>query len=133
MIAQAIQLGVSLAAVGAIFWLARRMGLGGDARLRDAAHACQIASDAIVGFKASDAIVDLGGYSALVRDHEGRHMLIWILGNRFVTRLLPRDVEARLDQKQLTIDPNEPGAEKITLSLGDAAQYWAAGLRHIPQ
>ena len=133
MMAQAVQLGISLAAIGAIFWLARRMGLGGDVRIRDRDHACQIASDAFVSFKCSDAAVDLGGYSALVRDDDGRHVLIWILGNRFVTRMLSRDVEARLDQKQLTINPHEPGAEKIILTLGEAAQFWAAGLRHIPQ
>ena len=124
---------ISLVAIVALFWFARWLQLGGDVRIRDKDHARQIANDAHCGFAASDAVLDLGGYSALVRDESGRHVLIWLLGNRFVTRILPHDVLARLDQKQLSIDPQEPGTQRVTLSLGDAAQFWAAGLRHIPQ
>jgi hypothetical protein len=41
-------------------------------------------------------------------------------------------IEGRLDQKFLTIDLAETDIAPVTLNLGEAAQYWAAGLRHIP-
>ena len=41
-------------------------------------------------------------------------------------------LEARLDQNFLTIGTGEKTFGSITLNLGDAAQYWAAGLRHVP-
>jgi hypothetical protein len=132
MIAEVIKLAASLAAIGALFWLARFLQLGGEPRIRDEDHARQLAHDGIYGFAGTDAVLDMGGYSALVRDAGGRHVLVWLLGNRFVTRMLSRDVQARLDQRLLMIDPAEPGTGPIILNLGEPAQYWAAGLRHIP-
>jgi hypothetical protein len=132
MIAEIIKLAVSLAAIGGLYWLARYLQLGGEPRIRDEDHARRLAHEGIYGFAATDVVLDLGGYSALVRDAAGRHVVIWLLGNRFVTRMLPPGVQARLDRRLLVIDPEEPGADPITLNLGEPAQYWAAGLRHIP-
>ncbi|MEY3905598.1 MAG: hypothetical protein RIR59_421, partial [Pseudomonadota bacterium] len=53
-------------------------------------------------------------------------------GAAFVGRLLDRRLEARLDRNFLTIGTGEKTFGSITLNLGDAAQYWAAGLRHVP-
>jgi hypothetical protein len=132
MIALTIQLVVSLAAVLALGWLARWMGLGGDVRIADQSHAIRVAHDGIYGFAGVDAAIDRAGYSALVRDRDGRHVLIMVKGNKFVTRLVTPPIEGRLDHKLLTIDLREPDCAPVTLNLGDKAQYWASGLRHIP-
>ena len=132
MIALTIQLAVSFAAVLALGWFARWMGLGGDMRIRDSAHAIVLAHDGNYGFSGVDAAIDRAGYSALVRDCEGRHVLVMVKGNKFVTRLVTPPIEGRLDHKLLTIDLREPDCAPVTLNLGDKAQYWASGLRHIP-
>ena len=132
MIALAAKLGATLLAVLAMGWFARWLGVGGDVRIRDANHAKQIADLGLYGFAASDAVVDRAGYSALLRDAAGHHALVTVLGNRFVTRRVVPPIEGRLDQKLLTIDLNEPAFGPVTLNLGEAAQYWASGLRHMP-
>jgi hypothetical protein len=128
----AVQLGLSLLAVLALGWLAKVMDLGGDARIRDEAHAIKLGFDGQFGFAGVDAVVDRAGYSALIKDDHNRHLLIFRKGNKFVTRLVTPPIEGRLDQKLLTIDLGEPDTDLVTLNLGEKAQYWASGLRHIP-
>lgn len=132
MVAQLIQVGASLIAILALAWFAKWLGLGGDARITDTDHAKRIAFDTLYGFQAVDAAIDRAGYSALVKDGANRHALIFKLGAHFVARMVCPPIEGRLDQKFLTIDLAEQGIAPVTLNLGDAAQYWAAGLRHIP-
>ena len=72
------------------------------------------------------------GIGALLKDAGGRQMLIRRHGAGFVGRLLDRKVDARLDRNFLTIGTGEKTFGKVTLDLGEAAQYWAAGLRHLP-
>jgi hypothetical protein len=128
MTALVIQMAISLIAVLALGWLARWLGLGGDVRIANQAQAIRIAYDGLYGFSA----IDRAGYSALVRDRSGRHILIMVKGNKFVTRLVTPPIEGRLDHKLLTIELREPDCPPVTLNLGDKAQYWASGLRHIP-
>jgi hypothetical protein len=130
--AQLIQLAASLIAIFVIAWLARRMGLGGEARISGRDHALRLAAEGHYGFAGSDAAIDRAGYSALVRDDQGRHVLIIVKGNKFVTRMIRPPIEGRLDQKLLTLDLREPDCPPVTLNLGDQAQYWASGLRHVP-
>ncbi len=132
LIAMGFKLALSLAGVLMLGGFARWLGLGGDMRIRDEDHAKQLARDGISGFKGIDATVDLAGYSALVRDAIGRHAILVVLGNKVVARLIRPPIEGRLDQKLLTLDLQEPDFEPVTLNLGDKAQYWASGLRHIP-
>jgi hypothetical protein len=127
-----VKLGGSLLAVLALGWLARAMGLGQDARLNDAAHALRIADEGQYGFVGVDVALDLAGYSALVKDADNRHVLIHSKGGHFVTRRLQLPIGGRLDQKLLTIDLLQPDFEPVTLNLGEKAQYWASGLRHVP-
>jgi hypothetical protein len=127
-----IKLAASLFAVLGLGWLARLLGLGEDARLTDAAHALRIADEGQYGFAGVDAAIDRAGYSALVKDAKNRHVLIQSKGGHFVTRSLQPPIAGRLDQKLLTIDLQQPDFEPVTLNLGEKAQYWASGLRHIP-
>lgn len=130
--AQLIQLAASLIAIFLLAWAARRMGLGGETRISGHDHALQLAGEGIYGFTGSDTAIDRAGYSALVRDDEGRHVLIIVKGNKYVTRMIHPPIAGRLDQKLLTLDLREPDCPPVTLNLGDQAQYWASGLRHIP-
>jgi hypothetical protein len=127
-----LQLVLSLAAVFALGWLTRWMGLGGDMRIQDEGHARKIAFESLYGFDACDVALDKAGYSALVKDRAGRHALINAKGAHFVTRMVQPPIEGRLDRALLTIDLQEPDFAPVTLNLGDKAQYWASGLRHIP-
>ena len=118
----------SLAAVLLLAWAAKAMGLGGDVRLdRDAA----LRTAAENGFQPTAIIVDRAGMAAIVRDAAGRHLLIRRHGVNFVTRVLHAPLDARLDQKLLTLGTGERTFGRITLDLGDQAAIWAAGLRAV--
>ena len=127
-----VKLGASLLAILALAWFAKLMKLGGDVRIRDAAQARAIASETVYGFEPTDIVLDKAGIGALLKDAQGRQMVIRRHGAAFVGRLLDRNVDARLDRNFLTIGTGEKTFGKITLDLGEAAQYWAAGLRHLP-
>jgi hypothetical protein len=118
----------SLLAVLLLAGAAKAMGLGGDVRL-DQNAARRIAEDD--GFVPVDVITDRAGIAAIARDAAGRHMLIRRHGVNFVTRILHQPLDARLDQKLLTLGTNEPAFGRITLDLGDQAPIWAAGLRQV--
>jgi hypothetical protein len=118
----------SLAAVLLLAWLSKALGLGGDVRL-DQAAAWRIAMDQ--GFDPTDLIIDRAGIAAIARDADGRHLLIRRHGVNFITRLLRPPLDARLDQKLLTLGTGERAVGRITLDLGDQAAIWAAGLRQV--
>ncbi len=126
-----IQLGASLAAVLLMAAIAWWMKLGGDVRIRDEDQARVLANEAVCGFKPTAVAIDRAGIGALLRDAEGRQMLIRRNGAHFVGRLLDRNIMARLDRNFLTIGTGERTFGKVTLDLGPDAQYWASGLRHL--
>jgi hypothetical protein len=128
----AIKLAASLIAILALAWASKLMGLGGDVRIRDADHARALAFDRLYGFAASDVVVDRAGYGALLKDERGNHVLIRRHGAHFVARMITPQAEGRLDHEFLTIKLADPDFASVTLNLGAAAQYWASGLRHLP-
>ena len=130
-IAQALQFGGSLAAILLLAWLARRLGLGGDPRLRDPDEARRLAGDALCGFEAQDVVLDRAGIGALLRDSAGRVMLLRRHGARWVARLLDDHSGVRLDRTFMTIAANDKAFGAITLDLGDQAQNWATSLQRI--
>lgn len=125
------KLGGSIVAILLLAWTAKRMGLGGDIRIRDENHARRLAEEAICGFEPTDIVLDRAGMGALMKDASGRHLLIRRHGAQFAGRLLDGHSELRLDQNFLTIGTDEKAFGKVTLNLGTEAQYWAAGLRHM--
>lgn len=131
MTAQLLQLGGSIIAILFLAWLARHWNLGGDVRIRSEEQARSIADEIVCGFDATDIAIDKAGIAALMRDAKGRHLLIRRHGAQFAGRLLDRHTETRLDQNFLTVGTGEQTFGKITLNLGEQAQYWAAGLRHL--
>ncbi len=110
----------SLAAVLALAWLAHAMGLGGDARLADVEAARAVAGD--YHFDPAEIIVDRAGFGALASDKAGGFMLIRRHGAHFIGERLAPPLQARLDQRFLTLD-------RTVLDLGEAAPVWAARLR----
>ena len=124
--------GASLVAILGLAWLARSMGLGGDVRIRNADHARFLANEAIEGFEPVDIALDKAGIGALLRDAQGRQMLLRRHGAAWVARLLDERTEARLDRGFLTIGTGEKTFGAVTLHLGEAAGVWAAGLRRLP-
>ena len=131
MIAQALQFGGSLAAILALAWLARRLGLGGDPRLRDPDEARRLAGEALCGFEAQEVALDRAGVGALLRDSAGRIMLLRRHGVHWVARLLDSHAGVRLDRSFMTIATGDRTFGTITLDLGDRAQAWASSLRRI--
>jgi hypothetical protein len=125
------KLSASIIAILLLAWAAKRLGLGGDVRIRDEAHARDLAEEAICGFDPVDIVLDKARIAALMKDASGRHLLIRRHGAQFAARLLDRHSDSRLDQNFLTIGTGEKAFGKITLNLGAEAQYWAAGLRHM--
>lgn len=128
---QALQFAGSLAAIFALAWLAKRLELGGDQRLRDSDEAKRLAEEALCGFEAHDVALDRAGIGALLRDREGRVMLLRRHGARWAARLLDGHEGVRLDRSFLTVATRERSFGSVTLDLGGQAQVWAGSLRRI--
>ena len=131
MIAQALQFGGSLVAILLLAWLARRLGLGGDPRLRDPDEARRLAGEAVCGFEAQDVVLDRAGIGALLRDSAGRVMLLRRHGVRWAARLLDSHAGVRLDRTFMTIATQDKSFGAVTFDLGDQTQAWASSLRRI--
>ena len=126
-----LRLGGSLLAIFALAGLAWKLGLGGDLRIRDEAHARELAEEAVSGFEASEVTIDRAGHAALLRDAEGRVLLLRRHGAHFAARLLTGHAHARLDRNLLVIGTAERRFGEVTLDVGAEAQYWAASLRRL--
>lgn len=127
----AIQLALSAALILAVAWLARKLALGSDVRLRDEDEARALARAAVCGFEPRELTLDRAGIGALARDRDGRVMLLRRHGAQFAARLLDSHAFARLDRNFLTIGSGERYFAPVTLDLGEQAQVWAASLRRL--
>jgi hypothetical protein len=121
----------SLVAILGLAALAWKLGLGGDVRLRDAETARRLADEALCGFEPVEVALDRAGIGALLRDRQGRVMLLRRHGAAWAARLLDSHVHARLDRQFLTVATTEKTFGAVTLDLGSDAQAWAASLRRL--
>ena len=128
---QLIQMGGSVAAILALAFICARLGLGGDVRIASEDEARQLAREALCGFEPEDLALDRAGIGALLRDHQGRVMLLRRHGAHFSARLLDNHASARLDRNFITLGTDERWFGQVTLDLGDKAQSWASSLRHL--
>ena len=131
MTAELFKLAGSIAAIVFIAWLARFWKLGGDVRIDSEEQAREIAREALCGFEPVEIAIDKAGIAALMRDADGRHLLVRRHGVQWVGRLLDHHNEARLNHNFLTIGTGEKTFGSVTLNLGAQASHWAAGLRHL--
>jgi hypothetical protein len=129
--AELIKLAASIIAILLIAGLAKYWQLGGDVRIRNNDDARRIAEEIDGGFEPVEIAIDRAGIAALLRDDTGRHMLIRRHGAAWAGRMLDRHSETRLNQNFLTVGTGERHFGTITLNLGELAQVWAAGLRHL--
>lgn len=127
----AIQLAGSLIAILALAWVAVRLGLGGDARIRNEGDARVLADEAIHGFEPTEIAIDRAGMGALCRDAQGRVLLLRRHGSHWVGRLPDSHANTRLDQGFLTLATADRRFGSVTFDLGDQAAIWAASLRRI--
>jgi hypothetical protein len=130
-IAELLKLAGSISAILFIAWLARFWKLGGDVRIRSEAQAREIAQETLCGFDPVEIAIDKAGMAALMRDANGRHLLVRRHGVQWAGRLLDRHNDSRLDQNFLTVGTGEKTFGSVTLNLGAQASHWAAGLRNL--
>lgn len=128
---QLLQFGGSLLAILALGWIAHRLGLGGDTRIRDEAHLRALAEEALYGFEPIEIAIDRAGIAGLARDGEGRVMLLRRHGAHFAGRLLDSHAHIRLDRHFLIVGTADRRFGTMSLDLGDQAQAWAASLRRL--
>jgi len=122
-------LGGSVVGVLGLGLAAHLLGLGADVRIADADHARILADEAHCGFDPVEVAVDRAGTAALLKDADGRHMLIRVHGNHFAARFLDPPFFGRLDRRLLTLSTGDRMFGQVTLDLGDQASHWASGLR----
>ena len=127
----AYQLVGSLIAILVLAWIAHRLGLGGDERIRSEHEARALADEAIHGFEPVEIAIDKAGMGALCRDGEGRVLLLRRHGSHWASRLLDSHSHARLDRSFLTLATADRRFGSVTFDLGDKAAIWAASLRRI--
>lgn len=126
-----LKLAGSLAAIFLIFLVALKLRLGGDVRLRSEDEARALAEHAICGFDPVDVALDRAGIGALLRDGQGRVLLLRRHGAHFAGRLLDSHADTRLDRNFLTVATGERRFGSVTLDLGGEAQVWASSLRRL--
>ena len=131
MTAELLKLGGSIAAILFIAWFARFLRLGGDVSIRSEEQAREIANETCCGFDPVEIAIDKAGIAALLRDAEGRHLLVRRHGVQWAGRLLDRHNDSRLDKNFLTVGTGEKTFGSVTLNLGSQASHWAAGLRNL--
>src|SRR3546814_4759834 len=105
------------------------MGLGADPRIQDAAQAIRLAEEAEAGFGGVEVARDRAGFAAIVRNAEGRMLLIRAHGNHLAARPVDASVIGRLDKELLTLTMPEPTFGAVTLHLGKEAGMWASRMR----
>ena len=127
----AYQLVGSLIAILALAWIAHRLRLGGDTRIRSEDEARALANEAIHGFEPVEVAIDKAGMGALCRDAQGRVLLLRRHGSHWASRLLDSHSHARLDRSFLTLATADRRFGSVTFDLGDKAAIWAASLRRI--
>jgi hypothetical protein len=127
----AIQLAGSLIAILALAWIAHRLRLGGDSRIRSEDEARALADEALHGFDPVEIALDKAGMGALCRDAAGRVLLLRRHGSHFASRLLDSHAHVRLDRGFLTLATADRTFGGVTFDLGDKAPIWAASLRRV--
>src|SRR3546814_1824918 len=101
------------------------MGLGADPRIQDAAQAIRLAEEAEAGFGGVEVARDRAGFAAIVRNAEGRMLLIRAYGNHFAARPVDASVIGRLDKDFLTLTMPERTFGAVTRQLEKEAGLWA--------
>src|SRR3546814_14375266 len=103
------------------------MGLGADPRIQDAAQAIRLAEEAEAGFGGVEVARDRPGFAAIVRNAEGRMLLIRAHGNNFPARTVDASVIVRLGQAFITVTTPARTFRGVTQLLGTEGGVGACG------
>lgn len=127
-----LQFGGSLIAIFALFWFARRLGLGPAPKLASEAEARAAADAAVSGFHPIALSIDREGEGALLRDAAGRVLLLRRHGAHFAGRLLGPLAQAHIEGDSLIVDTAERryGAVRLTL---DEAPAWERAIEALKE
>lgn len=122
-----VQFLASLAAILVLAWMAHRLGLGRGIRIRDAGHAQALADEVVCGFAAEEAVIDETGKAALLRDRDGRIVLIKLHGAQFSGRLLGAGADAALRENagrpELDVNTGERLFGTVILNIDQPATW----------
>ena len=113
----------SLAAILALAGLAWWMKLGPEPRLADEDAARAAADEAVSGFIPAAIGLDRDGRGALMRDAEGRVLLLRPHGVHFAGRMLTPLASATIDGDALLVDTAEKRYGAARLVLGDPSAW----------
>jgi hypothetical protein len=125
-----IQFVGSLAAIFALFALARFLRLGGKAVLADEQAVRETAGEVEDGYEAERIAISRGGTAALASDGSGRIMLIKRHGNRFAGRVLTSRASVREEVDALLVDPDDPRFGEVRLSI-ERPGTWADAINRL--
>ncbi|MXP27820.1 hypothetical protein GRI58_03150 [Porphyrobacter algicida] len=125
---QLIQIIGSLAAILALAWIAARLKLGGDRRIVDEAEAGRLADEAVSGFTASDIAIDRDRTAALMRDAQGRVLLLRRHGAHFAGRVLDPGAEIALSGNRVELVPADRRFGPATLNFDNRPPEWVVRL-----
>lgn len=120
----------SLAAILALAGLAYWLKLGPEPRLADENAARRAADEAASGFEPVAISIDRDGRGALLRDAEGRVLLLRPHGSHFAGRVLTKAASARLDGEALVIETAERRYGGVRLVLADP-KAWVQAIEGI--
>lgn len=118
-----IQFLSSLVAILALAGLARWLKLGPEPRLSDEVAARAAADEAVSGFAPIAIALDREGRGALLRDANGRVLLLRPHGVHFAGRVLTGMARTRVEEDTLIIDTGERRYGSARLLLDDAAAW----------
>ena len=127
MTGQLLQFGGSLLAIFAVALLVHRLRLGGDKRIRDEAHARDLAGEVVDGFEATEIAVDSEGRAAIMRDANGQIMIVKMHGSKAAGRILGTGASARLwddrGKQSLQVQSGEHWFGKLFLDIADHSAW----------
>lgn len=125
-----IQFGASLLAIFALAGLAYWLKLGGKPKLASDVDVARAASEVEAGFVPIRIAIARGGAAALVRNEEGRIMVIKLHGNRFAGRVLTSAAQVREVVDAIEVDTGETQFGTVRLSV-EKPGYWADAINRL--
>lgn len=129
-----LQFAGSLAAVLALAWFARRLGLGPPPGIGNEDEARAAAEAAVPGFAPVRIALDRDGHGALMEDAQGRILLLRPHGTHFAGRLLGEQTRMRAEGDMLVVDTAERRYGAARLRIENAADWvrpaWQDNRRH---
>ena len=120
----------SLVAILALAGFAYALKLGGRPKLMDTNLAQSLANEAVDGFTAASIALDKNGNGAVLRDAQGRILLLKPHGNKFAGRILSAQASARIEDSQLIIHSGERRYGDAILCISDT-QTWADAINRL--